>query len=58
MTMGTVTTGRRVRWGLVDILVLVFALERHFAFDIGRDANLSVRSLIAFGAVSLDLVIG
>ena len=26
MTMGTVTTGRRVRWGLVDILVLVFAL--------------------------------
>src|ERR1044072_5324693 len=26
MTMGTVTTGRKVRWGLVDILVLVFAL--------------------------------
>jgi multiple sugar transport system permease protein len=24
--MGTVTTGRKVRWGLVDILVLVFAL--------------------------------
>src|SRR3954462_1563128 len=26
MTMGTVTTGRKLRWGLVDILVLVFAL--------------------------------
>jgi len=26
MGMGTVTTGRKVRWGLVDILVLVFAL--------------------------------
>ncbi|MEU4249159.1 carbohydrate ABC transporter permease [Amycolatopsis sp. NPDC026612] len=26
MVMGTVTTGRRARWGLVDILVLVFAL--------------------------------
>ncbi len=26
MVMGTVTTGRKARWGLVDILVLVFAL--------------------------------
>ena len=26
MAMGTVTTGRKGRWGLVDILVLVFAL--------------------------------
>ncbi|MDS0135060.1 MULTISPECIES: carbohydrate ABC transporter permease [unclassified Amycolatopsis] len=26
MAIGTVTTGRKVRWGLVDILVLVFAL--------------------------------
>jgi multiple sugar transport system permease protein len=26
MVMATVTTGRKVRWGLVDILVLVFAL--------------------------------
>ena len=26
MVMGTVTTGRKLRWGLVDILVLVFAL--------------------------------
>jgi rhomboid protease GluP len=44
--------------GLIFFLVLVFALERHFAFDIGRDGNLSVRSLIAFGAVSHDLVVG
>ena len=26
MVMGTATTGRKLRWGLVDILVLVFAL--------------------------------
>src|ERR1700756_5591411 len=43
--------------GLILFLVLVFALERHFAFDI-RGGDLSVRSLIAFGAVSHDLVIG
>ncbi len=44
--------------GLILFLVLVFILEHHFAFDIGKDGNLSVRSLIAFGAVSRDLVIG
>ena len=44
--------------GLIVFLVLIFAIEKHFAFDIGRDGNLSVRSLIAFGAVSHDLVIG
>jgi rhomboid protease GluP len=43
---------------LILFLVLVYALERHFAFDIGRNGDLSVRSLIAFGAVSHDLVIG
>ena len=45
-------------FGLILFLLLVFWIERHFAFDIGRDGNLSVRSLIAFGAVSHDLVIG
>jgi rhomboid protease GluP len=44
--------------GLIAFLVVIFALERHFAFDVGRDGNLSVRSLIAFGAVSHDLVVG
>lgn len=44
--------------GLILFLVLVFALERHFAFDIGRDGTLSLRSLIAFGAASYDLVVG
>jgi len=43
--------------GLIIFLLLVFWFERRFAFDIGRDGNLSVRSLIAFGAVSHDLVI-
>ena len=44
--------------GLILFLVLVFWLERRYAFDVGRDGNLSVRSLIAFGAVSHDLVVG
>jgi membrane associated rhomboid family serine protease len=44
--------------GMIAFLVLVYMLERHFAFDIGRDGSLSLRSLIAFGAVSHDLVIG
>jgi membrane associated rhomboid family serine protease len=44
--------------GLIFFLTLVFAAERHFAFDIGKDGNMSVRSLIAFGAVSYDLVVG
>ena len=44
--------------GLILFLVLVFWLERRFAFDMSRDGNLSLRSLIAFGAVSHDLVIG
>jgi membrane associated rhomboid family serine protease len=44
--------------GLIAFLVLIFALERHFAFDVGRTGNLSVRSLVAFGAVSYDLVVG
>lgn len=45
-------------FGLILFLLLVFWLERHFAFDIGRDGNLSVRSLIALGAVSHDLIVG
>jgi membrane associated rhomboid family serine protease len=44
--------------GLIAFLALIFWLELHFAFDIGKDGNLSVRSLIAFGAVSRDLVVG
>src|SRR5579871_4900337 len=44
--------------GLIAFLVLVFWLEQRFAFDVGRDGSLSVRSLIAFGAVSHDLVVG
>ncbi len=44
--------------GLIAFLVLVFALERHFAFDVGKGGNISVRSLIAFGAASRDLVVG
>ena len=45
-------------FGLIIFLVLIFALEKRFAFDIGNDGDLSVRSLIAFGATSRDLVVG
>jgi membrane associated rhomboid family serine protease len=44
--------------GLIAFLMLIFGLETHYAFDIGRDGNLSVHSLIAFGATSRDLVVG
>jgi membrane associated rhomboid family serine protease len=44
--------------GLITLLVLIFWGETRFAFDAGKGANLSVQSLIAFGAVSRDLVIG
>ena len=35
--------------GLILFLFGVFALERRFAFDIGKNGVLSVESLIAFG---------
>ena len=44
--------------GLIVFLMLIFALEKRLAFDIGKDGNLSVQSLVAFGAVSYDLVVG
>ena len=44
--------------GLIALLALIFWAETRFAFDIGKGGNLSVQSLIAFGAVSRDLVIG
>jgi membrane associated rhomboid family serine protease len=43
--------------GLLVLLLLIFGLEKRLAFDIG-DGQLSVQSLVAFGAVSRDLVIG
>jgi membrane associated rhomboid family serine protease len=45
-------------FGLIAFCLLIFWLERRYAFDIDRDGDLSVRSLIAFGATSRDLVIG
>src|SRR5262249_61664854 len=44
--------------GLIVFLMLIFWLETRYAFDIGKDGNLSVHSLIAFGATSRDLVVG
>ena len=44
--------------GMIVLLMVIFGLEKHWAFDIGQDGSLSVQSLIAFGAVSRDLVIG
>jgi membrane associated rhomboid family serine protease len=44
-------------FGLILFLVLVFMLERRFAFDIGSGSQMSLRSLIAFGGTSRDLVV-
>ncbi|MEA2996890.1 MAG: hypothetical protein QOG74_2439 [Alphaproteobacteria bacterium] len=44
--------------GLIVFLILIFAVETRTAFDIGKGGNLSVRSLIAFGATSRDMVVG
>ena len=44
--------------GLIFGLLLVFALQRSLAIDIGRDGSLDVRSLIAYGASSYDLIVG
>jgi hypothetical protein len=43
--------------GLIVFLMLVFGAETRAAFDIGKDGHLSVRSLIAFGATSRDMVV-
>lgn len=45
-------------FGLILFLVLVFMLERRVAFDIGDGSQLSLRSLIALGGTSRDLVVG
>jgi membrane associated rhomboid family serine protease len=44
--------------GLILFLVLVFMLEKRWAFDIGSGSQLSRQSLVALGATSRDLVIG
>jgi membrane associated rhomboid family serine protease len=44
--------------GLIFGLMLIFAVQRSLAIDIGRDGSLDVRSLIAQGASGYDLVVG
>ncbi len=44
--------------GLILFLLIVFSVETRLAFDIGRDGKLSLLSLVAFGAVSRNLVVG
>jgi membrane associated rhomboid family serine protease len=44
--------------GLIVFLIVIFAVETRTAFDIGKGGILSVRSLIAFGATSRDMVVG
>lgn len=44
--------------GLIFLLILVFALQRNLAISIARDGSLDVRSLIAYGASSYDMVVG
>lgn len=43
--------------GMILFLMLVFGVERRLVFDIDNGGDLSVESLIAFGAVSYDLVV-
>jgi rhomboid protease GluP len=44
--------------GLTVLLMVIFGVEKHLAFDIGKNGDLSIQSLIAFGAISRDLVVG
>lgn len=44
--------------GLIFGLMVIFAVQRSLAIDIGRDGSLDVRSLIAQGASGYDLVVG
>ncbi|MCK1402887.1 rhomboid family intramembrane serine protease [Bradyrhizobium sp. 40] len=44
--------------GLIFCLLLIYALQRSLAMDIGPDGSLDVRSLIAQGASGYDLVVG
>ena len=44
--------------GLIAFLTLIFLVERHFTIDIGTGGTLNLHSLIAFGAISRDLVVG
>lgn len=41
---------------IIVFLALVFALERRFALDMGKHSQMSLESLIAFGAAGYDLV--
>jgi len=42
---------------LILFLLLIFGVERRLAFDVSKDGELSLESLIAFGAISYDLVV-
>ena len=44
--------------GLIFGLMAIFALQRSLAIDIARGGSIDVRSLIADGASSYDLVVG
>ena len=44
--------------GLIFGLLLIFTLQRSLAIDVAPDGSLDVRSLIAYGATSYDLVVG
>jgi rhomboid protease GluP len=44
--------------GMILFLMLTNGVEKRLAFDIGKAGDLSVQSLVAFGSVSRDLVVG
>ena len=43
---------------MIVALLFIFAAEKRLAFDVGKNGNFGVGSLIALGAVSYDLVVG
>jgi membrane associated rhomboid family serine protease len=45
-------------FGLIAFLVGVFMLEKRLAFDVGPGNQMSLHSMLAFGATSRDLVVG
>jgi rhomboid protease GluP len=47
-----------VTMAAIVLLLLIFGIERRLAFDIARNGELSLESLIALGGLSYDRVIG
>ena len=44
--------------GMIVFLLFIFGVQRRLAFDIGKDGELSLESLLSLGAISYDLALG